>query len=264
MGKHPGIGATTASALVFSILLVSNFALFFAAQDRARLYSQSNGEDSLGDNAIAMIGAGVTNFLEKEQTFLESVVLPCDGANALISGEVAVFADVQRSSDLTVRTSATMTNEGFAIDNLSMVAPFNGLIPGDLDFAIRVIISGADTAAGITYHRNETHFVHLPARIQAAEADCLSAVRDASVAVSAAVAPNCSAAAIAPMLDEAIHGGTSKASRDGFTLGFEFEVLRPTPCSVSLMISVDQLGIQGPGGLFNLRMREEASVSFEQ
>jgi hypothetical protein len=264
MGKHPGIAATTASAVVFSILLVSNFAVFFAAQDRARLYSQFNGEDSLGDNAIAMVGAGATNLLEREQAFLDSVVLPCDRASALISSEVAGFADVQRSSDLTVWTSATMTNEGSATDDLSMVAPFNGLIPGDLDFAVRVVASGVDTAAGITYHRNETHFVHLPVRIQAAEADCLGAIRNVSAAVSDAAPPNCSATAIAPLLDEAIQGEASKASHDGFTLGFEFEVVKSIPCSVSLMISVDQLGIQGPGGLFSLRMREEASVSFER
>jgi hypothetical protein len=264
MVKRPGIGATTASAVIFSVLLVSNFAVYFASQDRARLYYQSNAEDLLSDNAQALVGAGATNLLVREQTFLESTVLPCNTADGLIASELAGFTDIQHTSDLIVSTSAMMASDGSVVDNLSMVAPFNGFVSGDFDTSDRILASGIDTATGVVYQKTEIHFVHIPARVQAAENDCQGVIKDISSATSSAIPANCTALAIAPILSHAIQSGTSKASRDGFTLDSKFYIIGENPCSISLIVSVDQKDVLGPSGFFNVRMQEETSVSFEQ
>ena len=259
-----GVGATTASAVIFSVLLVSNLLVFAASQDRERLYSQSNAADSLGDQAAVLMAAGGVNVLLEAQTLFGAGVLGCPGALSAAGWIVGQLSDHQRSGGLALDVSAGVAEGGLVNDNLSMLAPFNGSVPGDVDISLAMAASGADNITGATLSRTEFHVVHLPVRLQSLAADCVSAFARVSDAVSNTPAPNCTVGAITPVMEALSRGPASSAAADGFGFSLGFSVTSGAVCTVGLQVSLQQPEVQGPGGPFTVRVQEGGLVAFGQ
>ena len=259
---HRGIGATSASAVVFTVILLSNLAVYLASQDRAQLYSQSNAEDSFGDLATALSGAGAINILLEVQSFLAANAFDCKNAMEAVSGSVGTMSDVQDAGTLTVHTSAQLTPTGPHQDNMSMLAPFDGFVQGDLDLSLSTIASGADQAMGVSYSKAEVHFAHLPVRLRAEQADCTEAVEGISNAIAEESEPNCTYSETSTLLQAASRIPAALAFRDGFTFGLTFSVTRTSPCTVGFVVSIAQVDIRGPGGRFSVGMLGPGTASF--
>lgn len=264
MVKRRGIGATSASAIIFSILLISNLALYVASQNRETLYSQSNAEDSLSDGAATLAGAIAANLLDEEQTILGSATLDCSTAMTTVAGEIGGLSDLQRVGNLTVTGSAEMATGSPVDDNLSMLVPFNGSIGGDLSTALHITSTGEISPARVSLSRSETRFVHLPVRLESASSDCMGAVRTIAAVVSAAIPYNCTAWPVGPLMESASQAPASTAAGDGFGFSLEYSVEKTIPCTVGFRVSVEQSDIQGPVGEFNVQVQEEGIASFGQ
>jgi hypothetical protein len=262
MDKRAGIGATVGAAVIFSILLASNFSVYYASQENLRLHATFNAEDVLSDSSIALAGAGGTNILLREETFLQSTTLNCSDAYASLSNEVGGLSDLQETANLTVVTTAGVSVGGPAKDNLTMLAPFGGYAPGLLNTVLHNEIRGGESALGVTYAKNETHYAHLPVPIAKMSGICDQATTEIRDLFSAVISPNCTASFVSTVLAAAVKGPASNATASGLYLRLESAVASTTPCSVVVRVSVGQVGIPGPGGEFSAKLQEEEPVEF--
>jgi len=264
MARRTAIGATMAAAVIFSVILASNFAVFFASQDRARLYFQANAEDALADEALALAGAAGTNLLERVQTFVDSRIFNCSQASGVISTAVGQLNDSRTAMNVTVDAFASMTPSAAAGDNLTMLAPFNGSSYGALDVSFEAHMSGSTGSDFASYSKKENHLMHLPVKMDAAVADCLGAAQGIEMGVSSSLAPNCALPEIGPLITTFVRGPAALASTDGFMFGLRFNVTSSSPCTVRYLVSIEQGSIPGPGGEFRVRMQEGGLASFEE
>ena len=263
MAKRAGIGATVAAAVIFSIVLASNFAVYYAAQEDARLHSTSNAADALADESAAFEGAGGADILLKEQVFLESSILGCSTAGAVVSAEISSLTDIQTSANLTVVTVATPSLRGPTADNLSMIAPFGGYVTGFLDTTLHEEARGSESVLGVSYVRNETHYANLPVRIWDMAEDCNQAVSDIKRAVSSTVPPNCTTSIVSSLIAAASVGPSTKAMASGFRFAVDSTIGDVAPCSVKVTVTVSQANAIGPAGDFSVELQQEAFVDFE-
>jgi hypothetical protein len=262
MVRRRGLGATVASAFIFSVLLASSFWVYYSAEENDRLHLTSNAADAIADDGLAFEGVAGTNVLLTEQAFLESNVLQCGSALATVSGEINGLTDSQASANLTVVTGASQPSQGPALDNLSMLAPFGGFVGGVVDTALHEEMKGDAATLGVSYAKNETHYVHLPVRIADMTSDCDSALSDARRVASAATPPQCAPPAVYHVIAEAVGAVGSKAIGSGLRLAVNSTIVGTAPCSVDVTVEVSQAGIAGPGGIFGVNLRGEEFAVF--
>ena len=262
MVKRLGIGAASASAVIFSVILLSNFALYTASQDRERLYSQSDAEHSFVVSAVALMGATGANLLLEAQSAIGSETLDCSTATAIVASEIGSLGDVQRAGDLSVFAYSRGVAVGYSTDNLSMLAPFNGSVASDLGVSVGMHAVGRDDSSGVSMSKFESHLVHLPVRLGSLVANCLGSLQTLSKAVSSTHLANCTTSTVTPILSKVTLGLAANASREGFQLGIGFAIASAKPCSVSIHVSIEQADVQGLGGAFSVRLQTEGLASF--
>jgi hypothetical protein len=262
MVKRVAIGATSASAFIFSILLAANLLVFASSQGRQVLYSKADAEDSLVDGASALMAAGAANILMEAQRSLSSQVLPCSGSVPVIAALVGSLSDSQRSDGVSASVTAGLSDVGPAEDNLSSVAPFDGAPAGTLGISLGVTMSGRLDAEGVSYIKHEAHFVHLPVELQGLIADCLMAFDEISGTLSSAVVSNCTTDAASQVISGVSRSAAAAVARDGFLLGLVLSVVSGANCSSHLEVTVTERGVEGPGGTFRVQVEEEGSVPF--
>ena len=264
MVRRRGVGATLASSMIFSIILISNFAVLYASETRARSDTQANVEDSFYDQAVAIEGAAGINTLVRLQSFLSGRPLICGSALAAVGAEIQGTVESDSSGGLDSYMTAGMVASASATDNLTVVAPFEGALSGALNLALNFRITGDDSAAGVSYRRSETHIVNLPVRIYAAVTDCLAVVSEIEGDLGSVVVANCTADEIGPQVAAAERGPISIARSDGFTADVAYRVVVMPECTVYFGVSLLQSGISGPAGPFNLELQERGSVTLQR
>ncbi len=264
MVRRAGVGATAVSAVVFSLILIANTTVYFASHARAHAYDQSNLEDFFADSSVALSGVAGANLLVKAQMALSSGPLGCEGANQRVSQLISGLADVQTVDNLTLTATAAPASAGASGDNLSMLDPFAGFEPADLNIAFRVVARGADSSLGVSFAKSETHFAHLPLDLEALVSLCLTALRGITSAVSGQEVQNCTASVVLPLIDAAALPYSVMASDEGFRLDVNSTTARSVPCSVRVQVSVQQTEVVGPAGYFSVLVQEAELASFEQ
>lgn len=262
MVPRSAIGATSAAAVIFSIILVSNAALFYASQDREALYSKSDIESSLNDSAVVLAGVGGATILLGVQRALESQTLGCSVAEMRVSSMISGLAYFQKANNVTVSVSARAGPEWAKQDNFSMLSPYNGSSVGDLNILLHIAANGENELAGVSYARNEVHVVHLPVHLESAVQDCLASVKVVAISAASITPANCTRSAVGAAMNSAEIAASAMTSSDGLDFAMRYNVEDGPSCSVNYWISVAQPDIAGPAGYFNLHLQEEASASF--
>jgi hypothetical protein len=262
MVRRHGVGATVAAAIVFSVILVSNLAIFAASQDRARLYVQANAEGSMSAEFVVLSAAGGAEALSAAAQALGSGPLACSTATRALNIELGLFSYIQERAGVTVSVRTRAVVGGSAADNLSMLSPFNGLAPGDLGIRLNLTASGSDAGAGVSFNKHETHYAHLPVRFSAGVADCTEAVALVEEAASGTDPVNCTRQWVDPIMRAAVLTPASEASADGFSFRLDYSITASAGCSVVFTVTLEQDGIQGPSGTFTLLLRGEEVASF--
>ncbi len=262
MERRLGIGATSAAAVVFSVILLSNLLVFAASENRTSLYSQADASDLLGDEATALTGAAATNILAEVQSVLSGRAMNCLTASGEVSAAVASMTGVQREGVLAVTIASREVTGVNAVDNLSILTPFNGSLAGDLTLELDVSAKTVTPLDRVSLDRDVTHFVHLPVRLDAAVGDCLGAVASISRTMSAVHLSNCTTKGVGPIAEKAASGPAASAGADGFNFGFKYSVVDQDPCQVKFQVTIEQTAIQGPSGSFSLLLAGEGGASF--
>ena len=257
-----GVGATGAAAIIFSVLLISSLLVFAASQERERLYQAADSEDALADYTSALMGAGGVDLLIEAEGPLASNVLPCPGAQGVAAGMVSTLSVLQQAGNVSVRVTAAAAPGSTQGDNLTMLAPFDGSVAGDLDLSLTMAASGGSTAAGAWIGKTEVHLAHLPVRLAGLSSDCQAAFEAVSQAISSTPLENCTSALEAPAIDRASRPWVAAAADDGFRSRVSFTVVPGSPCGVDLLVQVWQVGVRGPAGYFTVQVAESGAVSF--
>ena len=263
MDPRPGIGATSAAAVIFSVILVSNLAIYISSQGRFLLYSRAEEEASFSDTAVALSAAAGANALVQVQAYLDSRTLNCSDAVGAVSAYVTGLSARESEAGVSASARASMT-AGMKVDNLTMLRPFNGSVPGQLDIALEVTSSGVSESQGVWMSKDETHSLHLPVRIPDPAADCAAAVDVASDAAASTFLQNCTSTAIEGWLASATESYAASAREEGFS--FSVQVIRSltSPCSAIFLVELADVDIPGVGGQFTVRLEEQGHASFEQ
>ena len=264
MVRRAGIGATLASSMIFSIILISNFAVYYGSAGRASSYTQANIEDSFYDQGVVMEGTAAINTLSRLQSFLGANPLDCRSASSDAAVEIQSLSESDRVGSLDSQMVARLVEFGPRSDNLSIVAPFGGTPNGAIDLALTFQIEGESPDYGVSYLKNETHFVNLPVRLAEIAGDCLAAVSEVGASLSSMPVTNCTESVIAPLVEAAEQGPKLRASSDGFSLGVSFQILGTAACTTLFEVTVLQQGIAGPAGPFTVALRDWGIATFEQ
>lgn len=259
MVSRRGVGATAASALIFTTLLISGLVVYVSSIQRAGLYAQADAAVSVSDSFNVMEWVGGANVLYQAQRDLAGRTFGCATANQTVAVLVDGLADVQSTGDLTVTVRAHLAG-GARADNLSELAPLDGAVPGSLDIALRIAANGSGPP-GVYFSRTEVHFVHLGVRLQQAVSDCGRAVSAIAAALAGSHPENCTTAGVGPIVDGAAAAPYAEAAADGLELGVSYSASGGRACSVSFAVSVEQAGIEGLAGSFSMRLEEGESVS---
>jgi hypothetical protein len=262
--KRSGIGASAVTAVVFSVFLISNFTVFMAAQDRQKLYIQSEAEDSLSNGALVLAGVGATNLLGRTQDFLAATAFNCATALESSANLIAGLSDIEQNDRITVVTSAALAPSANADDNMSMVKPYNGSLGGDVDIVLGVRASGSYASAGVSLERTESHLVHLPVRLEAAASVCAAGVEMLRGFLEGSRPSNCTSSALGPILSEASAGPSSMAASAGFGFGVRYAIDDSRGCAVYFNVYISQDGIDGPHGSFSVRMQQAGLAYLRQ
>lgn len=247
------------ASVVFSIILVAGLAVYAAAQGREGLYSAADAEDSLGDSFQVLAAAGGFNLLLDLQGFASSHLLGCSTALAALSHEASLLTDKQSGEGVTVSSSARLVpgaDSGAAFSGLS---PYGGSVAGDLDVALTFAGEGS-AGPSVTFHRTEIVLAHLPLSLDGAVKDCGAVVNAIRDALAASSAPNCTAAAVATIIDAAVRGPAAKAAVDGFQVRESYQAAQGSSCTVSFAVTLEETEVQGPGGVFTARFEEGGSA----
>jgi hypothetical protein len=256
MVKRSGIGASAATAVIFSVLLISNVTVFIAAQDRQKLYIQAGSEDSLSNDAHVLAAVGAVGILGMAQDFLETTTFTCANAIGSTTNLLSSLAVIEQKDRLTVVTSASSAPSVSAYDNMSAVKPFDGSVAGDVDISLNVRASGAYLSSGVTVERTEVHLVHLPVRLEAAASECISGVEVLKSSLENSKPSNCTDSDIRPILSGVSATLSATAASAGFGLGIRYAVVHSWGCFVYFDLYVTQGGIEGPHWSFSVGMHQ--------
>jgi hypothetical protein len=252
MVHRRGVGASIAAVSLFSLLLVSNFAMLGAAQDREKLNGRWDAESYLYDSAQVLTGTVALTILDGAQAILSQGLFDCSNARALVSEEVAGLSTSAVSGPLGVSELVSVGPDAKADDNLSMLSPFNGSGDGRLSLSLKVIASGDLNGAGVGFSKNENHVLNLPVRFSEILAFCTDSVHVVGDYLSRTSVTNCTGDAIGPAAFAVGASLAGDARRMGLTYSLSFQVESTTDCRVSFRSMVSQLGIDGPRGQFSV------------
>lgn len=258
MDKRRGIAATAASAVFFSAILIANFALVSSSQDRLTLYKQAGVEDSLFDQSIATAASAEAQLLFRVQSAIGSMVMACGSAEDTVAGLISGTAVVQTAGNVTVKVSSDGSDAGSSYDDLSL-SPFDGYAAGDINVPLSVNASGS-----FHWVQLSTDYVvpaHLPAHISSVASDCLGAVNMIEAALSKSTLHGCNSTAIGSLMSRAEGQSFSASARDGFAFGLSYYLANSDPCVVRFTVTIEQNDINGPGGPFSIRLREDGWAS---
>jgi hypothetical protein len=261
MVKRTGIGASAVTAVIFSVLLVSNFTVFMAAQDRQRLYIQADAESSLSSDAIIMGGIGAMNLLGRAQDYLATTRFNCANAVQSSTSMLANSYDLERTDRLTVVTTASWDHGGYESDNMSMLKPFEGSQAGYFDISLRISYSGSYRSPQLSIERIETHTVHLPVRLEALSSTCSTGEKMIEGSLEGSRSSNCTISMVGQIISRTSAVLTAMAASEGFAFNIRYTIDDSIGCLVNFVLFVSQNNIHGPRGSFSVGM-EQAGFAY--
>jgi hypothetical protein len=249
-----------AATLVFSSLLLANFALFASAGQRERLSATANSESLISDTGTILVGTEGVGLLSGLQEFLAAHTLDCSSANQEVGSFVGSLGESASESGLTVSESAAIGVDQSQHDNLSTLSPFNGSSPGGVSLTVRIHSSGESAVGDVAYDRAEIHYLNLPVRLDQMMSLCQGAVQEVASVLELPTFPTCNASAVAPILAALERSLERQASEEGLASSIAYRLVRSTACIVDFTVGVSQPGADGPEGPFTAALVAEGSA----
>jgi hypothetical protein len=261
MVRRPALGATLATSVVFALLLVSSLGIQFAAESGARLGATAEAEHFFWDNSLVAGGTEALRLLAAAQAVLASHPWGCSDPLGQASRELAGLTASVLSGNLSVAAALSPRASSTTPDNLSMLAPFDGSLGGNVDFTLRLRVSGTSNSSTVTYSKQESHPLNLPVRLEAAAALCQESIGQMSSSLNSTALSDCTSEAVGRAVGLASSNPRYEAASSGMAFGVTFAQVAAGSCSIVFEVRIAQLGIRGPGGAFDVDVEESAAAN---
>jgi hypothetical protein len=242
------VAATLASVVLLTVLVVAD-ATVMTAQDNLAAGAQASNVESrelLLERSLA--GSLSLDLLAQAQAQLSTPAECADLPHYLDSISASGSAS---GDDSGISYQANATGAGTAVaaareDNLTVVAPFAGYLPGE--FGLQEVLSVREVGGGgsVTLTREETHALNLPVEVGSASSLC--ALATGSLAAALAASP-CNSTVEQESFDAALPRLLEQASGLGFDLaaGWGYS----GSCSVAYWFKLVEPGVEGATGSFD-------------
>jgi len=250
-----------AAALIFSTLILTSLTLFAAATQRERLSLTVNSESLLSDTATVLGGTKGLGLLERLQGFLSAGPFQCSRAVQDLDNFTSSLSAAGDLKGTYVKASVKPGGDQYEADNFSILQPFNGSYPGAVNVDLTIRWSGVSPLRDVSYSKVETHYLHLPVRFDLMVSFCDGSVARAGSLIEGETFASCEPSAIGPPLETLDGELQSQASARGLAFSLVYDVDDSHGCSVSLTCVVEQLGVIGPDGAFNVRLEQDETVA---
>ena len=247
------VAATIASVVLFSVLVVAN-ATVMSAQDNlassAQLASVESRELLLEQSSAGGVSLQV---LAQVQGYLSSHAADCDAlqqylGSIIASGEVSgMDSGVAYSANATATELPPTSSQVGQQDNLTMINPFSGDVPGALDIQTSISVKETGGGGSVSLVRHETHVLNLPISPSSASSLCATALGSI---VSALSRPRCNSTLEEAAFESVLPGLAEEAAAQGFTLTAGWGSSGAS-CAASYWVTLVERGVVGVTGSFD-------------
>jgi hypothetical protein len=248
------VAATLASVVLFTVLVVADATLMSASDNLASTAQVSHIEsrEMLLEQSLA--GSASLQVLAQVQEYLSSNPGECGSLSQYAGVITASSASSGEDSGIEYATNAT-AGEAPSVrwrlgDNLTIVAPFAGEVPGALNLKETLSVKEVGAGGSVSLARSETHLLDLPIRIDAASSLCASTLGSLAAALSRSP---CNATLEQDAFDAVLPAIREDASVLGFTLAAGWGL--GAACSASYWVTLVEPGVAGPTGSFDWTVR---------
>jgi hypothetical protein len=250
MATRKAVAASLASALIFSSLIVSNFAIYSGAAENFRLVSLSTEERAYEAQATLIAGLSMLDLIDGAQQLLSSGHFGC--SNATESVAQAIGSEVVRLDEGGLHSYATLSlaPDEDAADPFALLNRFNGSLRGMTDVEAAVLVQGTAPDGSVRYYDPAQHLLNLPLRLRSLTEHCVDAEAELSAALTGLGDRMCNSTALAELAPQVVAAVSESASADGFALSVSYFISSAQPCRLSYWIMAQQQSVRGPEGAF--------------
>ena len=245
------VAATLAAAVLFTLLVVAD-ATVMAAQDNLASSSQTAHLESR-ELLLERSSAGVASLgvLAQVQSYLSSNPAECDGLAQYLAAISATSSTQGVDSGISYVANATAVewpagSQAPLSDNLTVVSPFAGDLPGALDLKEVLSIDEVGGGGSVSLERHETHALDVPIGVDSASSLCASTLGSLAAALSRSP---CNATLEQAAFDSVLPGLTGEAAAQGFDLASGWGYA--AACAVTYWIRLVEPGVAGVEGGFD-------------
>jgi len=248
------VAATLASVVLFTVLVAAD-ATVMSAQDNLASLAQTSHLESrelLLERSLA--GSVSLQVLAKVQGYVSSNPAECDGLPQYVASISASSSVSGEDSGIAYSANATASEAQAAAslpENLTIVAPFAGAVPGALNLQEALTVSEVGGGGSASLVRSETHTLNLPIEVDSASSLCASALGALASALSRSP---CNATLEQAAFDAVLPGVVEEASAQGFALTAGWGS-GATACSATYWITLVEPGVAGATGSFDWTVR---------
>jgi len=245
-----GVAATLASVVLLTVLVVAD-ATVMSAQENLASSAQTSHLESRELLLEESLAGGVSlQILARVQGYLSSNPAECDGLPQYLASISASGSSSGEDSGIAYSANATAAEvpapPAVKVDNLTLVAPFAGGVPGALNLAEDLSVTEVGGGGTVSFHREEAHTLDIPVEVDSASSLCSSTLSSLGAALSRSP---CNATLEEVAFDSVLPVLVADASALGFTLTAGWG--SGPGCSAAYWLTLVEPGVAGATGSFD-------------
>jgi hypothetical protein len=254
------VAATIASVVLLTVLVVADATVMSAQDDLASTSQTSHieSQELLLERTLA--GSVSLQALAQVQGYLSSNLAACDSLSQYI-GSISASSSLSGESDgisyVANLTASAIASQGTQSDNLTLIAPFSGGVPGALDLRSVLTIKESGGGGSVSLERRETHALNIPISPETASSLCASSLTALSSSLSR---EPCNATLEQGAFGAVLPGLVEVAAAQGFELTAGWGS-GGTACSAAYWLTLVQPGVEGVTGSFDWTVRGSGTTA---
>jgi hypothetical protein len=245
-----------------TVLVVADATVMSAQDDLASTAQISHLESSELLLERTLEGSLSLQLLADVQAYLASDPADCDSLPqylASLSASSSASGDdygIGYSANATAFASPAAPVLAAQADNLTVVAPFSGAVPGALDLGVSLTVREVGGGGSVTLERRESHTLNLPISTTAASSLCASTTAGLASALSRSP---CNSTLEEVAFDAVLPGLVAQASAQGFQLAAGWG--SSGSCSASYRFTLVEPSVEGATGAFDWTVRGSGATA---
>lgn len=261
LAKRSGVGASLATGVVLSVLLVSNYVILVGADQREALYAKTNEESYLVDNSKVLSASEVLDLMDRAQAALSSAPIPCDAFSEALARRLDSLNVTQSAGPLSVDASVAVLGTDQSDGRFEAFGPSQSTPSGLLHLGASVFSSAKVISMGVSFAWKSFSIVTLPVKVAAISTSCRNYEQTISAALKQAETGGCNQSAIETAARDLGSNLVALSRAQGLSSSLVLGLVSGFPCSAKYTFVVSQLDIEGPLGPFTVAAEGGATVS---